>query len=172
MRNGASGASLAVQWLRLRASNADCVGSIPGQGTKIPHATWHSQRKKKERERKEKGDKKQTLMTCPNPTVLTAILQVNRKNKGCVCVCVCVCVPTEAEREVYKIGSCDCGNQQTWNPYGHWVRNLDKISVFLLQSWDRFLSSLVASLSVLKWPPYWIRSTHIIDSKLLKVTQV
>ena len=88
MRNGASGASLAVQWLRLRASNADCVGSIPGQGTKIPHATWHSQRKKKERERKEKGGKKQTLMTCPNPTVLTAILQVNRKNKGCVCVCV------------------------------------------------------------------------------------
>ena len=76
-------------------------------------------------------------MTCPNPTVLIAILQVNRNNKGCVCVCVCVCVFLETERGVYKIGLWDCGNQQTWNPYDHWVRNLDKTSVFLLQSWDR-----------------------------------
>ena len=30
--------SLAVQWLRLRASTAGGVGTIPGQGTKIPHA--------------------------------------------------------------------------------------------------------------------------------------
>ena len=31
---------LAVQWLRLRASNAGAVGSIPGRGTKIPRAAW------------------------------------------------------------------------------------------------------------------------------------
>ena len=31
--------SLAVQRLRLPASNAGGVGSIPGRGTKIPHAT-------------------------------------------------------------------------------------------------------------------------------------
>ena len=31
------GTSLAVQWLRLRASTAGGVGSIPGRGTKIPH---------------------------------------------------------------------------------------------------------------------------------------
>ena len=30
--------SLAVQLFRLHASNAGGVGSIPGQGTKIPHA--------------------------------------------------------------------------------------------------------------------------------------
>ena len=36
-----SGTSLAVQWLRLCTSNAGGGGSIPGQGTKIPHATWH-----------------------------------------------------------------------------------------------------------------------------------
>ena len=77
----------------------------------MPHGIAKEKRKR-EKERK-KGEKKQTLMTCPNPTVLTAILQVIRNNKGCVCVCVCVCVSTEAEREVYKIGSCDCGNQQT-----------------------------------------------------------
>ena len=29
-----------VQWLRFRASNAEASGSIPGWGTKIPHATW------------------------------------------------------------------------------------------------------------------------------------
>ena len=28
-----------VQWLRLHASNADGVGSIPGQGTKMPQKT-------------------------------------------------------------------------------------------------------------------------------------
>ena len=36
-----------VQWLRFHASIAGGMGSIPGQGTKIPHATWHSQLKKK-----------------------------------------------------------------------------------------------------------------------------
>ena len=30
---------LVVQWLRLRDPSAGGVGSIPGQGTKIPHAT-------------------------------------------------------------------------------------------------------------------------------------
>ena len=33
------GTSLAIQWLRFCASNAGGMGSIPGQGTKIPHAT-------------------------------------------------------------------------------------------------------------------------------------
>ena len=32
------GTSLVVQRLRLHASNAGGVGSIPGWGTKIPHA--------------------------------------------------------------------------------------------------------------------------------------
>ena len=38
------GTSLAVQWLRLCASNARGTGSIPGWGTKIPHAAWHGQK--------------------------------------------------------------------------------------------------------------------------------
>ena len=36
-----------VQWLRLHASNAGHTGSIPGEGTKIPHATKPEQKKKK-----------------------------------------------------------------------------------------------------------------------------
>ena len=36
-----------VQLLRLCASNAGGVGSIPGWGTRIPHAAWHGQKKKK-----------------------------------------------------------------------------------------------------------------------------
>ena len=32
------GTSLAVQWLRFRASNAEGTGSITGWGPKIPHA--------------------------------------------------------------------------------------------------------------------------------------
>ena len=34
------GASLVVLWLRLCAPNVGGVGSIPGRGTKIPHAMW------------------------------------------------------------------------------------------------------------------------------------
>ena len=41
------GTSLVVRCLRLRASNAGGEGSIPGRGTKIPHALWRSQKKKK-----------------------------------------------------------------------------------------------------------------------------
>ena len=37
------GISLTVQWLRLGISIAG--GLIPGQGTKILHALWHSQEK-------------------------------------------------------------------------------------------------------------------------------
>ena len=37
-KDGKEGISLAVQWLRLRASTAGGTVSIPGQGTKIPHA--------------------------------------------------------------------------------------------------------------------------------------
>ena len=35
---------LVVQWLRLHASTAGGPDSIPGQGTKIPQATWHGQK--------------------------------------------------------------------------------------------------------------------------------
>ena len=41
------GTSLAFQWLRLCASDAERAGLIPGQGTKIPHAVQHRQKKKK-----------------------------------------------------------------------------------------------------------------------------
>ena len=39
-----AGTSLGVQWLRLQASNAKGTGSIPGQGTKMPHAARHGQK--------------------------------------------------------------------------------------------------------------------------------
>ena len=42
------GTSLAIQWLQLHASNVGCMGSISGQGTKIPHTMWGCQNKKKE----------------------------------------------------------------------------------------------------------------------------
>ena len=40
------GTSLAAQWLRLLASTAQGTDSIPGWGTKIPHAVRCSQKKK------------------------------------------------------------------------------------------------------------------------------
>ena len=43
---GDAGTSLAIHWLRLRASTAGATGSIPAQGIKILHAAWCSQKKK------------------------------------------------------------------------------------------------------------------------------
>ena len=40
-----------VQWLRLCASTAGGTGSIPGRGTKIPHAVQRGQKKKKKKMR-------------------------------------------------------------------------------------------------------------------------
>ena len=33
-----------VQWLGFCASTAGGLGSIPGQGTKIPYVMWHGQK--------------------------------------------------------------------------------------------------------------------------------
>ena len=38
-----------VQWIRLCTSKAGCTGLIPGQGTKILHATRREQKLKKEK---------------------------------------------------------------------------------------------------------------------------
>ena len=43
-----SGTSLGVQWLRLHASNAETMASIPDWGTKIPHAVWPKKKQRNE----------------------------------------------------------------------------------------------------------------------------
>ena len=44
---------MAVQWLRPQASNAGCMGSIPGRGTRIPHAMQCGQENKKKERKKQ-----------------------------------------------------------------------------------------------------------------------
>ena len=44
VRSEVLGTSLAVRWFRLCASTAEGMGSIPGRGTKIPHATQCGQK--------------------------------------------------------------------------------------------------------------------------------
>ena len=44
---GSQGTSLGFQLLGLRTSTAWGTGSIPGRRTRIPHAAWCSQKKKK-----------------------------------------------------------------------------------------------------------------------------
>ena len=41
-----------AHWLRLHASTARGTSVVPGWGTKIPHAVWHSQKKKKKERKK------------------------------------------------------------------------------------------------------------------------
>ena len=47
------GTFLAVQWLRLLASTTGGAGSIPGWGTKIPHAAQCGQKEKKKKKESE-----------------------------------------------------------------------------------------------------------------------
>ena len=49
LKHKCSGTSLAIQWLRLHTSNVGGTGSIPGRGTKIPHATQRGQKFKNPR---------------------------------------------------------------------------------------------------------------------------
>ena len=44
------GTSLAVQWLRLRTSNAGGVGLSPGRGTRLPRGAWPKKKKKKKKD--------------------------------------------------------------------------------------------------------------------------
>ena len=60
-----TGTSLQVQWLKLCASNAGDLCLISGWGTKIPHAWWHSQGKKKKEKKKEREKKRMPVCrTC------------------------------------------------------------------------------------------------------------
>ena len=58
------GTSLAVQWSRLHTSTAGGTGLIPGQGTKILHATARCGQKKKKKRKKERK-KKEIAETAP-----------------------------------------------------------------------------------------------------------
>ena len=42
-----TGTYLVAQWLRLHSANEGGMGSIPSQGSKIPHTMQHSQRVKR-----------------------------------------------------------------------------------------------------------------------------
>ena len=48
-----------VQWLRLHASNAKGADSIPGQGNKILHASWCSQKNKQTKRQTEDKSKEE-----------------------------------------------------------------------------------------------------------------
>ena len=55
------GNSLAVQWSGLGTFTAEGLGSIPGQGTKIPQAMWCGQNKTKQKQKaKQTNNNKKT----------------------------------------------------------------------------------------------------------------
>ena len=57
------GNSLAVQWLRFRASTAGNTGLNPGQGTKILQATWHGQKHKQNHHQQKHAFQVGTIIT-------------------------------------------------------------------------------------------------------------
>ena len=56
VKTNEQGISPVVQWLRLHASNAGGMGSIPGQGTKIPHIVWLGEKSKKKKIKEEEKE--------------------------------------------------------------------------------------------------------------------
>lgn len=51
-----------VHWLIRHASNAGDMDMIPGQGTKMSHAAWCSQEKKKNVKKKKKNKNSEHLL--------------------------------------------------------------------------------------------------------------
>ena len=89
----------------LPQSSAEGVGSIPGQGTKIPHGAWHSQ-KKKEREK--------SLMDCVSV-------------KKC-----CIWQGLTALPGSISMRQCDCLPGKSWSRRGQSFWHLDQILIFRL----------------------------------------
>ena len=59
-RKKQAGTSLVVQWLRLRAFNAEGTGSIPGGRTKILYAVWRGKKQNKKPTKQKKIKHPQT----------------------------------------------------------------------------------------------------------------
>ena len=73
------GTSLVVQWLRLHTPNGGGTGSIPGWGTKIPHATQHAQKKPKKTKKQNKT--KQNKKRCGICTYTVEYYPAIKKNE-------------------------------------------------------------------------------------------
>ena len=69
-KNCKGGTSLAVQWLRLRASTAGVVGSIPGWGTKIPRAALCCQKQTNKKEKKKSPKLGEVTLDFPGGAVV------------------------------------------------------------------------------------------------------
>ena len=63
------GTPLAVQWLRLRTSIAGGTGSIPGRGTKIPHAVQCGKKKKNKQHKLDKAVDGEWVLSTAQPMV-------------------------------------------------------------------------------------------------------
>ena len=79
-----SGTSLAVQWLRLQTSTAGSAGSMPGQGTKIPHVLncgqkWKKKKKKNQQEERGTRNKGGGKMLSVNLAFSKVLLAWGRK---------------------------------------------------------------------------------------------
>ena len=73
------GLSLVVQWLKLCASTVGGAGSIPGWGTKIPHALWYSQKTNKLKKKKKKTEvPSPVLPSCHLWEHMVSIIQMGR----------------------------------------------------------------------------------------------
>ena len=59
-----------VQWLVSCASTAGDTGSIPGRGTRIPHASQCGKKKKKRFEESQRGEEHIFIPELPAPTSL------------------------------------------------------------------------------------------------------
>ena len=108
--------SLAVQWLKIHTSNAGGEDLIPGQGTKIPHATGRGQKK--------------------NPQN-TWIFVPAREHRGILPVEGSVSVE-HPRRGVSGRRSCLFSTLDAFIAWGHWVRPTS----LLLGPWVQPCSSL------------------------------
>ena len=81
-KDSSLGNSPAVKWLGLHAFTAESVGSIPGQGTKIPLAMQHGQKKIKIKSEDQKKKKKNEVLKKKRIRQLTSNFLVSSIGRG------------------------------------------------------------------------------------------
>ena len=69
--------SLAVQWLRLHASNAEDMGLICGWGTEIPHAMWHGLKISQQQKKRTNKNPYKHIQRQQNLTVLISLPNID-----------------------------------------------------------------------------------------------
>ena len=140
---------MAVQWLRLQASNAGGMGSIPGRGTRIPHAVQCGQENKNE-ERKKQDLNSANTMENEGRNIMS--LTTQQKHTALRYPCIWACAKPLLRRGNTWHGWCFLNTEvlQFWlgteMSSSCWEEDIYLLSAYLLPIWYLLLSASITEI--------------------------